>query len=130
VPISPIPSSSFSVRETQRMARVRPSVMAMGFENPYRTMWLCFIYLIDVTENVQRNYSKCISLYHASLRSNSPYLQKPTKASNKLLHTLFYRNVDAWNALPIALRSVSSLHMFKCGLRNVDLSHYLKGSIF
>jgi hypothetical protein len=26
----------------------------------------------------------------ASSRSNSPYLQRPTKASNKLLHTLFY----------------------------------------
>jgi hypothetical protein len=66
----------------------------------------------------------------ASKRSNSPYLQKPTKASTKLLHTLFYRNVDAWNALPVALRSVSSLSMFKSGLRNVDPSRYLKGSIF
>jgi hypothetical protein len=33
----------------------------------------------------------------ALLRSNSPYLQKPTKASNKLLHTLLYRNVDAYS---------------------------------
>jgi ribonuclease P/MRP protein subunit RPP40 len=139
-----------------------------------------FIYLIDVIENVQRNFSKRIQsisslsylerlavldleplelrrlrfdlIYYfkvlnhltpfdpkdiftiympaASLRSNSPYLQKPTKASNKLLHTLFYRNVDAWNALPVALRSVSSLFMFKSGLRNVDLSRYLKGSVF
>jgi hypothetical protein len=66
----------------------------------------------------------------ASLRSNSPYLQTPTKTSNKLLHTLFYRSVDAWNALPVALRSVSSLFMFKSELRTADLFRYLKGSIF
>ena len=30
-----------------------------------------------------------------SSRSSSPYLQKSLKASNKLLHTLFYRQVEA-----------------------------------
>ena len=139
-----------------------------------------FIYLIDVIEHVQRNFSKRIrsistlpylerlalldleplelrrlrfdltyyfkvfnnltpfdpndifTIYTpaASLRSNSPYLQKPTKASNKLLHTLFYRNVDAWNSLPIALRCASSLHLFKSTLKRVDLSRFLKGSVF
>jgi hypothetical protein len=132
--------------------------------------------LIDVIENVQRNFSKRIQstlslsylkrlavldleplelrslrfdlIYYfkvlnhltpfdpkdiftiympdASLRSNSLYLQKPTKASNKLLHTLFYRNVDAWKALLVVLQTVSSLFMFMRGLRNVDLSCYLK----
>jgi ribonuclease P/MRP protein subunit RPP40 len=63
-----------------------------------------------------------------SSRANSPYLQKPTKASNKLLHSLFYRNTDAWNALPVALRLTSSLPEFKRGLKIFDLSHFLKGS--
>jgi hypothetical protein len=63
-----------------------------------------------------------------SSRSESPYLLKPLKASNKLLHTLFYRRVDAWNALPIALRSSSSVHAFKRGLKDVDLSPFLTGS--
>jgi hypothetical protein len=64
----------------------------------------------------------------ASSRSNSPYLQRPTKASNKLLHTLFFRQVEAWNSLPLALKSASSLPIFKRGLKNIDLSKFLKGS--
>jgi hypothetical protein len=65
----------------------------------------------------------------ASSRSNSPYLQRPTKASNKLLHTLFYRQVEAWNSLPPALKSASSLPSFKRGLNNIDLTKFLKGSV-
>lgn len=61
----------------------------------------------------------------ASSRLNTPYLQKPTKASNKHLNTLFYRQVDAWNALPAAVRSVSSLQTFKSELMKLDLSNYL-----
>ena len=64
----------------------------------------------------------------ASSRSKSPYLQKPPKASNKMLHTLFYRQVDAWNLLPDVLKFTSSLPVFKRGLKNVDLSQFLKGS--
>jgi hypothetical protein len=64
----------------------------------------------------------------ASSRSNSPNLQRPTKASNKLLHTLFFRQVEAWNSLPPPLKSASSLPIFKRGLKNIDLSKFLKGS--
>ena len=64
-----------------------------------------------------------------SSRSNSPCLHKPAKASNKLLHTLFYRHVDAWNSLPSALKSVSSLPKFKHGLKSVDLSKFLMGPL-
>jgi hypothetical protein len=63
----------------------------------------------------------------ASSRSSTSYLQKPTKASNKHLHTLFYRHVDVWNALPVAIRSLSSLQSFKSELMKLDLSQYLKG---
>jgi hypothetical protein len=66
----------------------------------------------------------------ASSRSNSPYLQRPTKASNKLLQTLFYRQVEAWNSLPPALKSASSHPSFKRGLKNIDLSKFLKGSVY
>jgi hypothetical protein len=64
-----------------------------------------------------------------SSRSSSSYLQKPPKASNKLLHTLFYRQVEAWNSLPADLKYTLSLPSFKRGLKNVDLSKFLKGSI-
>ena len=137
-----------------------------------------FIRLVDLIENVQRNFSKRIPsissltyakrlallylellelrrlrfdlvyyykvinrhtpfnpndvfivyLPEARSRSNQPYLQKPVKATNRLLSTLFFRNVDAWNALPSALRSSPSLLAFKRGIKHIDLSAYLKGS--
>jgi hypothetical protein len=37
--------------------------------------------------------------------SSSPFLQKYPKASNKLLLTLFYRHIEAWNLLPAELKS-------------------------
>jgi hypothetical protein len=61
---------------------------------------------------------------------SSPYLQRPTKASNRTLSVLFYRCISAWNNLPGNLRHVSSLPAFKRGLRDVDLSLFLKGSVF
>jgi hypothetical protein len=56
------------------------------------------------------------------------YLQKPAKATNRLLSMFFFRSVDAWNALPPALRSSPTLPAFKRGLKHFDLSAYLKGS--
>jgi hypothetical protein len=64
-----------------------------------------------------------------SSRSNSPYLQRPTKASSKLLQRPFYRQVEAWNSLPTALKSGSSFPSFKRGLTSIDLSKFLKGSV-
>jgi hypothetical protein len=61
-------------------------------------------------------------------RLNLPYLQKPVKASNRYLSTLFFRNVDAWNTLPIALQQSPSLPAFKRGIKNVDLSQFLKSN--
>lgn len=37
--------------------------------------------------------------------------------------------VEAWNSLSAALKSTSSLPIFKRGLRNIDLSKYLWGSV-
>jgi hypothetical protein len=64
----------------------------------------------------------------ARSRSSHPYLQKPAKATNRLLSMFFFRSVDAWNALPPALRSSPTLPAFKRGLKQFDLSAYLKGS--
>jgi hypothetical protein len=61
-------------------------------------------------------------------RSAMPYLLKPTKATNRVLSTFFFRSIDAWNALPAALRSSSSLPVFKRHLKQFDLSTFLKGS--
>jgi hypothetical protein len=64
----------------------------------------------------------------ASSRSNLPYLRKPAKACNKVLSMLYYRCVEPWNALPASLRLSSSLPAFKRGLKNIDLSRFLKVS--
>lgn len=64
----------------------------------------------------------------ARSRSNLPYLEKPIKATHRLLSVSFFRSVDAWNALPPALRSSSSLSAYKRSLKQFDLSAYLKGS--
>jgi hypothetical protein len=61
-------------------------------------------------------------------RSESPYLLKPAKASNRHLSLLFFRCVEAWNALPGILKSSPSLPAFKRGLKQVDLSKFRKGS--
>jgi ribonuclease P/MRP protein subunit RPP40 len=71
----------------------------------------------------------CTYLPPPSLRCNSPVLQKPIKASNKLLSGIFYRYIDAWNNLPADLRLLSNLSSFKRGLRRIDFSTYLKGSM-
>jgi hypothetical protein len=136
------------------------------------------IHLIDLTENVQRNFTKripslsslpcaerlalldldllelrrlrfdlicyykvlnnltpfdpseVISVYTPSSwsRSEMPYLQKPIEATNRLLSTFFLRSIDAWNVLPAALWSSSSLPVFKRHLKQFDLSIYLKDS--
>jgi hypothetical protein len=57
-------------------------------------------------------------------RSESPYLQKPAKASNRHLSSLFFRGVEAWNALPGVLRSPPSLPAFKRGLKHIDLFEF------
>jgi hypothetical protein len=63
------------------------------------------------------------------LRSNEPFILKPITVPNKFLSTTFYRAVDAWNYLPIELRLSKSLPVFKRGLKVVDFSKFLKGSV-
>jgi hypothetical protein len=47
----------------------------------------------------------------------------------KLLQTLFYRQDEAWNSLSPVLKSALTLPSFKRGLKNIDLSKFLKGSV-
>jgi hypothetical protein len=61
-------------------------------------------------------------------KSEMPYLQKPIKATNRVLSTIFFRGIDAWHALPAAMRSSSSLPVFKRHLKQFDPSTFLKGS--
>ena len=63
------------------------------------------------------------------LRSNEPFILKSITVPNKLLSTIFYRAVDAWNYLPIGLRLSNYLPAFKSGLKVVDFSKFLKGSV-
>jgi hypothetical protein len=62
------------------------------------------------------------------LRTNEPFILKPIIVPNKFLSTTFYR-ADAWNYFPIELRLSKSLPVFKRGLKVVDFSKFLKGSV-
>lgn len=78
------------------------------------------------------NPSDYFEIYHPppSSRSSSSYLSVPRKASTKLLSSLFYRNIKAWNNLPPEIRYASSLFSFKSKLKSTNLNKYLKGSSF
>jgi hypothetical protein len=119
-----IPSLS-SLPYTERLALLDLDLLEL------RRLRFDLIYYFKVLHNLTPfEPSNVFIIYYPSERSRSelPYLQKPVKATNKLLSTLFYRNVDAWNALPASLRLSSSLPKFKRGLMKADLSLFLKGS--
>jgi hypothetical protein len=66
----------------------------------------------------------------ACLRSNTSFIQKPAHMCNKTLATLVYRGIDAWNYLSADLRHSQSLLSFKRGFRNVELTRFLKSSVY
>jgi hypothetical protein len=43
---------------------------------------------------------------------------KTGQTSNKLLSTIFYRSIEAWNNTPVDLRLLPSLPAFKHGLKS------------
>jgi hypothetical protein len=47
-----------------------------------------------------------------------------------LYHHIFYRLLDCWNLLPLKLKQSTSLNIFKCNIRSVDLNKYVKGNAF
>jgi hypothetical protein len=54
------------------------------------------------------------------------YLLKPIHAANRLLSNLLFEvHVPAWNALPAALCSSTSLPSFKHSLIQIDLAKFL-----
>ena len=65
-----------------------------------------------------------------SSRSSMPLLQKPLRCNTKLSSSFFYRQVDAWNSLPCALKSLPSLTSFKSAIKQINLSSFLKGNAF
>jgi hypothetical protein len=70
----------------------------------------------------------CIhGIFSYSLRRNSPIILKPIKSSKKLVSTVFYGSIDAWNYLSLDLHLASSLTTFEHGLKFADLSIFLKG---
>lgn len=65
-----------------------------------------------------------------SSRSSMPLLQKPLRCNSKLSSSFFFRQVDAWNSLPCALKSLPSLTSFKSAIKLTNLSTFLKGNAF
>jgi hypothetical protein len=59
-----------------------------------------------------------------------PIINKPLAPTNLLASSFFYRCIDCWNSLPPSITSSSSINAFRNALSNVDLSRFLKGSIF
>jgi hypothetical protein len=95
-----IPSLS-SLQYSERLAILDLDLLEL------RRLRFDLVYYYKVLNNLTHfNPSEVFIIYSPSERSRSalPYLQKPVKASKSFLSSLFYRSVDAWNALPIDLR--------------------------
>ena len=63
-----------------------------------------------------------------SSRSSIPLLQ--LRCNHAPSSSFFYRQVDAWNYLPCALKVLPSLPSFKAAIKKVNLSSFLKGNAF
>ena len=76
--------------------------------------------------------SKHFIIYNSlpSSRSAPSLLHRPVHGSEKTLSSFFYRNTAAWNSLPLDVKSVSSVSTFKIKLKTVDLTAFMKGSVF
>jgi hypothetical protein len=59
-----------------------------------------------------------------------PIINKPLAPTNLLASSFFYRCIDCWNSLPPSITSSSSINAFRNAISKVDLSRFLKGSIF
>jgi hypothetical protein len=57
-------------------------------------------------------------------------LQKPPIFNSHLLSSFFCRCIDCWNHLPPKATEASTVHQFKKALSDIDLTAYLKGSVF
>ena len=44
--------------------------------------------------------------------------------------TAFFRQIDAWNTLPVELRCINSLAGFKRRIKSVNFITFLKGSAY
>jgi hypothetical protein len=65
----------------------------------------------------------------ATSRPEMPYLHELIHATNRLLLSLLFRSVDAWNALPAALRSLTPLPSFKHSLKQINRTKFLMGPL-
>lgn len=65
-----------------------------------------------------------------SARSTFPVLSRPARSSVKLDSTFFYRQTNAWNSLPLTLKSCNSLPIFKRRLLETNLTAFLVGSMY
>ena len=65
-----------------------------------------------------------------SSRSAPSYLHRPVHGTEKTLSSFFYRNTAIWNSLSHDVKSVTSLSTFKIKLKAVDLSVFMRDSVF
>lgn len=92
-----------------------------------RLDYICYFKVLNQYTSSDSNGNILIYASLAASRLKLPYLQKPTKAANKLLLLFFfYRQVDAQNALPVTIGSISLLPVFERERKNIDSTQKLK----
>ena len=65
-----------------------------------------------------------------SLRSATPLLIRPTRASSVLYSSFQYRSIKVWNYIPDDIKTCNSLPKFKNLLKTIDLSSFLYGECY
>jgi len=66
----------------------------------------------------------------ANSRNPQQVLTKPVRGSRNFFSTFSYRAVDAYNSLPEHVKNQTSLPVFKCLIRQLDLTSFLYGSCY
>ena len=98
-----------------------------------RRLQFDLIYYYKILNNMTAiDPNKHFMIYNslASSRSAPFSLHRPVHGSEKTLSSFFYRNTVIWNSLPLELKSVNSVPAFKAKLKTVDLTSFMKGSVF
>lgn len=78
------------------------------------------------------NPNKVFMIYQSNpiTRSEPFYLQKPTKSTERIISSFFYRNIAAWNKLPVDIKTLDSVCRFKSVIKTLDFTDFLKGSMY
>ena len=66
----------------------------------------------------------------SSSRNPAPFLQKSSNFKQCLQSSFFFRQLDCWNSLPLSIKQLPSLPLFKRQIKLFDFTKFLRGSAF